>query len=80
MGSARVPGIACYWCDLSNGSGGHVMATLGRVSESSFRYLRRGGFGFVSPFPSSTCLSQINTHTLCLLLVDLGPQPLLRLE
>ena len=29
MGGARGQGIACYWRDLSNGSGGHVMATLG---------------------------------------------------
>ena len=29
MGSARVQGIACYRCDLSNCSGGHVMVVLG---------------------------------------------------
>ena len=29
MGDARVQGIACYWCDLGNGSGGHVMMALG---------------------------------------------------
>ena len=29
MGGARVQGIACYWCDLSNGSGDHVMLMLG---------------------------------------------------
>ena len=31
MGGARVQGIACYWCNLGNCSGGHVMTTLGWV-------------------------------------------------
>ena len=45
MGGARVQGVACYWHDLSNGSGGHVMLTIGWLSESSFGYLRRTGLG-----------------------------------
>ena len=29
MGGARIEEIACFQCDLSNGSGGHVLKALG---------------------------------------------------
>ena len=80
MGGARVQGIACYWHDLSNGSGGRVMVALGVSIEGSLGYIRLGELWFVSLSPSSSCLFLTNTPTLCLLLVDLGPLPLLRPE
>ena len=80
MGGARVPGIACFWHDLSNCSGGHVMVALGGSFEGSLGYIRLGSFWFISLSPSSSCLFQINTPTLCSLLVDFSPLPLLRLE
>ena len=80
MGGARVEGIACYWHDLSDCSGGRVMVGFRGFDEDSLEYIRLGRFQFVSLSPSSSCLSLINTPTLCLLLVDLGPLPLLRPE
>ena len=48
--------------------------------ESTPWIFKVGRFWFVSPFPSSASLSLINIPMLCLLLVDLGPLPLLRLK
>ena len=79
MGSARVQGFACHWRDIGNWERVHVIVSFW-VDESPLGYLRRGEFWFVSLSPSLTCLSQINTLTLCLLLVDLGPLLLPRPE
>ena len=50
MGSARVQGIACWWCDISNCLRDHVIAVLGRCGESAFGCLRQGGLGsFLHP-------------------------------
>ena len=65
---------------FSNCLGDHVIAVLGCSGESAFGYLRQGGFSlFLHPL-STPCLFLINTHMLCLLLVDLGPLPLPRQE
>ena len=80
MGCARVQGIACLRCDLSNCLGGHVMVAFRGFNEGSLGYIKLGRFWFVSLSPSSSCLSLINIPTLCSLLVDLGPLPLPRLE
>ena len=57
MGSARALGIACWWCDLSNCLGDHVVAVLGGFNESAFGYLRWGGFGlFLHPLPHHVSL------------------------
>ena len=50
------------------------------LRQGSLGYIRLGRFWFVSLSPSSSCLFLINIPMLCLLLVDLGPLPLLRLE
>ena len=57
-----------------------MIAVLGSSAESSFGYLKAGRPWFVSPSPSTPCLSLINTPTLCLLLVDVDPLPLPRQE
>ena len=58
-----------------------MIAVLGGFVCCPLKYLRQGGLGsFVPPSPSSPCLFLINTHTLGLLLVDLGPPPLPRLK
>ena len=80
MGGARVQGIACLRCDLSNCLGDHVMVGFRGFNGGSLGYIRLGRFWFDSLSPSSSCLSQTNIPTLCSLLVDLGPLPLLRLE
>ena len=80
MGGARVPGIVCWWCDISNCLGDHVIVVLGGFNESAFWIYKVGRSWFVSSSPSSPCLCLINTPMLCLLLVDLGPHPLLRLN
>ena len=36
MSGARVQGIACWWCDISNCLGDHVIVVLGSSGESTF--------------------------------------------
>ena len=81
MGSARVQGILCWWCDISNEAWISCDGGVKGFWWVVCCYLRGRGFGpFVSSFSSTSCLSLINIPTLCLLLVDLGPRPLPRLE
>ena len=47
MGGARVQGIACLRCDLSNCLRGHVMVAFRGSDEGSFGYIRWGGFGSI---------------------------------
>ena len=80
MGGARVQGIACWWCDISNCFGRHVIVGLESFNDPLLGYLRRERFWFVSLSPSTPCPFLINILTPCLLLVDLGPLPLLKLK
>ena len=50
MGGARVPGIACWWCDIGNCLGDHVIAVLGGFNDSAFGYLRQGVSGPLLPY------------------------------
>ena len=77
MGSARVQGIACWWCDISNCLGDHEIVGLGGSIDLAFGYLKGGVF---RSSLHSLLHHVSNTPTLCLLLVDLGPLPLLRPE
>ena len=64
MGGSRVPGITCWWCDISNCLGDHVSVVFGGFNESAFGYLRRGGLvHFSIPFYTMS-LSEQHPYTL----------------